>query len=107
MATTSEPRPSIFARTLASNFARAGARTDSLTMTPTPPSEERRDPDERAAAEIREPGAGIDRGRVHQVRRDLDTRDEVALLHDLAVERGEDLERIDPVEPLELGDRAR
>ncbi len=35
MATTSEPRPSIFARTLASNLARAGARTDSLTMTPT------------------------------------------------------------------------
>ena len=35
MATISEPRPSILARTLASNLARAGARTDSLTMTPT------------------------------------------------------------------------
>ena len=36
--------------------------------------------------------------------RDLDTRHEVALLDDLAVERGEDLERIDAVEPLELRD---
>ena len=44
-------------------------------------------------------GRGVD-----EVRRDLHAGDEIARLDDLAVERGEDLERVDPVEPLELGD---
>src|SRR5262245_11240241 len=35
---------------------------------------------------------------------DLDARDEVALLDDLAVEHREDLERVEAVEPFELGD---
>ena len=36
--------------------------------------------------------------------RDLHAGHEVALVDDLAIERGEHLERIDPVDPLELGD---
>ena len=36
------------------------------------------------------------------MRRDLDTGHEIAALHDLAVEDGEDLERIESVEPLQL-----
>ena len=104
MATTSEPRPSILARTLASNLVRAGARTDSLTMTPTRrgrngatqtigrlPKSASRAPASTVAASTRW-------GAI------LTLADEVALLDDLAVERGEDLERIDAVEPLELGD---
>ena len=38
------------------------------------------------------------------MRRNFDARDEVARLDDLAVEDGEDLERIDPIQPLQLGD---
>ncbi len=36
------------------------------------------------------------------MRRDLDTRDQIAPFHDLAVEDGEDLEWIEPVEPFQL-----
>ena len=36
--------------------------------------------------------------------RHLDASDEIAASDDLAVEGGEDLERVDPVDPLELGD---
>ena len=71
---------------------------------PDPARHERRDPDERVAAEAGQPRAGIDRRRIDEVRRHLDARDEVAARDDLAVERGEDLERVDPVEPLEVGD---
>ena len=92
------------ARTLASNRSRALARTDSLTMTPTRRRDERRDPHERVAAEARHSRALVDPGGVDDVRRDLDARDEIAARHDLAVEGGEDLERVDPVEPLEVGD---
>ena len=103
MATTSEPRLSTLSRTLASNRARSDARSDSFTMTATRIGAERRDPDERPwpPPAIRTPGLD-DRARDH-VRRDLDARDDIAGRHDRAVEPGEDLERIDPVEPLELG----
>ena len=92
------------ARTLASNRSRAVARSDSLTTTPTRPRDERRDPDERLAAEAGHARALVDDRRLDDVRRDLDARHEIARLDDLAVEDGEHLERIDPVEPLEVGD---
>ena len=38
------------------------------------------------------------------MRRDLDAGDEIALLHDLAIETGEDLEGVDAVDPLEVRD---
>ena len=38
------------------------------------------------------------------MRRDLDAGDEIALLHDLPIEAGEDLERVDAVDPLEVRD---
>ncbi len=41
------------------------------------------------------------------MRRDLDARDEIALLDDLTVVDGEHLERVEPVDPLELGDPDR
>ena len=71
---------------------------------PDPPRQERGDPHDRVAAEAGQPCPGVDRGGIDHVRRDLDARDEVAGLDDLAVERGEDLERVDPVEPFELRD---
>jgi hypothetical protein len=71
---------------------------------PDPPRQERGDPDEWMAAETGQPGAGIHRRSIHEVRRDLDAPDQIAGLDDLAIERGEDLERIDAVEPLEIGD---
>ena len=56
------------------------------------------------APEAGEPRPGVDRRGVDEVRRDLDARDEVARRDDLAVEHGEDLERVDPVDPLQVGD---
>ena len=47
---------------------------------------------------------GVDDRRLDEVGRDLDARDEVAAPDDLAVEGREDLERVDPVEALEVGD---
>ena len=104
---TFEPRPSTFARTLASNFVRAVPRTDSLTTTPTrrwPNGETHTtgwlpNPARRAAASMT---AGVD-----DVRRDLDARHEVALLDDLAVEDREHLERIEPIDAIQLGDEHR
>ena len=83
---------------------RRAARTDSLTTTPT---RTRRNGATRTIgwlpnAAIRAPGSTTDA--VDDVRRHLDARDEVAALDDLAVEDREHLERVEPVEPLELGD---
>ena len=69
-----------------------------------PARDERRDPHERMAAEAGQPRARVDRRGLDEVRRDLDARDEVAARDDLAVEDREDLERVDPVDALELGD---
>ena len=72
---------------------------------PDPRRDERRDPDDRVRCRSR---SGARRSstiaRLDDVRRDLDARDEVAALDDLAVEDREHLERVEPVEPLELGD---
>ena len=67
-----------------------------------PQVQERRDADDRPAAVARQPLAGRHRRLVDDGRRDLDARDEVAGPDDRAVERGEHLERVDPVEPLQL-----
>ena len=53
------------------------------------------------------PRPGVHGRRVDEVRRDLDARDEVARPDDLAVERGEHLERVDPVDALQFGRRGR
>ena len=95
------------ARTLASNFALAVPRTDSLTTTPT-----RRRPngETQTTGWLPKPAKSsrrIDDAGVDDVRRDLDARHEIALLDDLAVEDREDLERIEPVDPLQLGDEHR
>ena len=93
------------ARTLTPRTAPcAVARTRLLDDDADPPRDERRDPHDRLAAEPGDPRAGVDDRRLDEVRRDLDARDEVAALDDLAVEDREHLERIEPVEPLELGD---
>ena len=70
-------------------------------MTPTRLGTERRDPHERALTEAGQPRTRVDDGRLDQVRRDLDARDELAARDDLAVEGGEHLERVDPVDALE------
>ena len=83
------------------------ARTDSLTTTPT-----------RRATNgathtigwlpkpaIRAPASTT--AAVDDVRRDLHAGHEVAALDDLAVEDREHLERVEPVEPLELARSAR
>ena len=93
----SEPRPSTFARTDASNRSLAVARTDSLTTTPTRRATNGAThtigwlpkPAMRAPASTTR--------RFDQVRRDLHARYEIATLDDLAVEDGEDLERIEPL----------
>ena len=78
---------------------RACGRPDRLLDEDADPArDERRDPDERVAAEAGQPRPGVDRRGIDQVRGDLDAGDEVAARDDLAVERGEDLERVDPVE---------
>ena len=56
------------------------------------------------AGEPGHPGALVHGRRVDEVRGDLHARHEIALVDDLAVEGGEHFERIDPVDPLELGD---
>ena len=80
------------------------ARTDSLTITPTRLGTNGATQTSGWLPKPGEPRTLVDRGRLDEVRRDLDARDEVAPFDDLAVEHGEDLERVDPVEPLELGD---
>ena len=72
---------------------------------PDPPRQERRDPDQRAAAEpraIRAPASTIAASTRCGATLTLATRS--PRRDDLAVEDGEDLERVDPVEPLEVGD---
>ncbi len=46
----------------------------------------------------------IDGGRVDEVRRHLHARHEIAAGDDLTVEPGEHLERVDPIQPLEIAD---
>ncbi len=55
-------------------------------------------------AEVGDPHALVDDRRLDDVGRHLDARHEVPGLDDLAVEHREDLERVEAVEPLELGD---
>ena len=68
------------------------------------PRDERRDRHDRLAAEPGDPRTGLDHAGIDEVRRDLDARDEVAALDDLTVEDREHLERVEPVDPFELGD---
>ena len=105
MATIVEPSPSTLARTLASNRSRA-VRADRLLDDDADPASGTNGATQTSGwlpkPAIRAPASTI--AGVDDVRRDLDARDEIARRDDLAVERGEDLERVDPVEPLELRD---
>ena len=92
------------ARTLASNRCARDPADRLLDDDADPARPERRDPDQRVTAEAGQPGALVDDGRLDQVRRDLDARHEVAARDDLAIEGGEDLQRVDPVDAFEVGD---
>ena len=69
-----------------------------------PSRDQRRDPDDGLAPDPGDPRGRLDDRGVHDVRCDLHARYEVAAGHDLAVEDREHLERIEPVDALELRD---
>ena len=105
MATIVEPSPSTLARTLVSNRSRAVAAHGLLDDDADPRARRTARPTRSGGCRSRRSAHALvdDRG-LDDVGRDLDARDEVAALDDLAVEDREHLERIEPVQPLELGD---
>ena len=92
------------ARTLASNRSRAIAADRLLDDDPDPARDERRDPYERVAAEARHSRALVDRAASTTCGATLTLATRSPRADDLAVEGREDLERVDPVEALEVGD---
>ena len=75
-----------------------------MTTTPTRPGMNGATQTSGWPANRATPGTLVHGRRIHEVRRDLDAGHEVALVHDLAIERGEDLEGIDPVDAFQFGD---
>ena len=88
--------------------ARARSRgRDSLTMTPTRPAMNGATQTSGWVPKSARRTPGLDDRGLDDVGRHLDARHEVAALDDLAVEDREDLERIEPVEALELARSGR
>ena len=82
----------------------AGGRPDRLLDDDADaPRDEWCDPHDRLAAETRDPRTGLDDRGIDDVRGHLHAGHQVARLHGLTIEDREQLQRIEAVQPLELG----